>query len=65
MLTLKRTFTMFLHILVKHNPSNRIENKLIIYYVYHDVLEYIYMKIQLVIVYWKIKIHSKNNWNDF
>jgi hypothetical protein len=51
MLTLKRTFTMFLHILVKHNPSNRIEKKLIIYYVYHDVLEYIHMKTILVIVY--------------
>lgn len=42
---------MFLHILVKHNPSNRIEKKLIIYYVYHDVLEYIHMKTILVIVY--------------
>jgi len=65
MLTLKRTFTMFLHILVKHNPSNRIEKKIIIYYVYHDVLEYIHMKIILVIVYWKMKIYSQKTWSDF
>ncbi len=39
------------HIMVKDNPKNRINKKLIVYYVYNGGLEYIGMKIIHVIVY--------------
>jgi hypothetical protein len=32
---------MFLHIMVQYNPSNRVEKKLIVLYVYNGGLEYI------------------------
>jgi hypothetical protein len=35
---------MFLHIMVEYNPCNRIEKKLIFFYVYHGGLEYINIK---------------------
>jgi len=64
MSTLKRNFTMFFHILVQYNPSNRIEKKLIVSYVCNGGLEYINTKI--IIMYWKIQIYSwtkKSLWN--
>jgi hypothetical protein len=44
MSTLKNNFTMFLHIMVEYNQGNRIEKKLIYFYVYHGGLEYINIK---------------------
>ncbi len=43
---------MFLHIMVEHNPSNIIKKKLDTFLMYiYDVLEYIYIKNILVIMY--------------
>jgi hypothetical protein len=35
---------MLLHIMVKYNPCNRIEKKLIVFYVYHGGLKYVNIK---------------------
>jgi hypothetical protein len=48
MSTLRENITIFLHIMVKHNPINKIKKKLC---VYHGGLEYIWTKIIFVIVY--------------
>jgi hypothetical protein len=39
-----KDFTMFLHIVIKHNPKKRIEKNLIILFLYYDGMEYICMK---------------------
>ncbi len=46
-------------IMGEHNSSNKIKNKLILFYVYHGGLEYICMKLILIIVHWKMKKYFK------
>jgi hypothetical protein len=55
---------MLLHIMAKHNPKIK---KLYIYtfFLYYGGLEYICLKKLDVTVYSKMKIYSKNDWNDF
>jgi len=48
---------MLLLIMVKHNPSNKIEKKLNLFYVYHSGLEYVCTKIVFIIVYNVISLY--------
>jgi hypothetical protein len=57
-------FTMFLQIIVTHNPQ-KIEKKLIIFSLHYGGLKYIFMTKIHVTTYSKMKIYSKNYWNDF
>jgi hypothetical protein len=49
MSTLKRGFIVFLHIRVEDNPNNRIENKIMIFYMSWWIEVYLFQKILVIV----------------
>ncbi len=54
---------MFLHIMVEYNPGNRIEKKLIVFYVYHGGLKYVNIKNHNYVLKNTNILLKKNLWN--